>query len=63
MKTSLRQQREIVQAIKDEPNYVRGVKMLREWLGNNGYEGSQDCQHYAVIRSTGKCMACGIIPQ
>lgn len=61
MKTSLKQQKDIVEAIKAEPNKVRGIKLLREWLGQNGYEAPQDCTHYAVVRYTGKCMACGVV--
>lgn len=60
MKTTLRQQKELVEDIQ-MGTLITGVKKLREWLKDNGYEGSEDCKHYAILRSTGKCMNCAAL--
>lgn len=60
MKTTLRQQKELIEDIQ-MGSLISGVKKLREWLGDNGYEGEKDCKHYAIVRTTGKCMNCPAI--
>lgn len=60
MKTQLAQQTSLVRQIQ-ESSLPQGVRLLRDWLKDNGYEGEQDCKHYAIIRSTGKCMNCPAI--
>lgn len=58
MKTSLRQQKELIEDIQ-MGSLIQGVKKLRDWLNDNGYEGSEECKHYAILRTSGKCMNCG----
>lgn len=60
MKTGLVQQKQLVEEIQ-AVNLITGVKKLREFLKDNGYEDAGDCKHYAVIRTTGKCMNCPTI--
>lgn len=60
MKTTLRQQKDLVEIIQTSSMIV-GVKTLREFLKNNGYEDPGDCKHYAIVRITGKCMNCGTV--
>lgn len=60
MKTTLRQHRELVEEIQSS-TLIHGVKLLRDWLKDNGYEGEAECKHYAIIRTTGKCMNCPTI--
>lgn len=60
-KTNLRQKKDIVEAIKKEPSLVSAIRLLRDWLNENGYEGEEECKHYAILRSTGKCMTCPAI--
>lgn len=61
-KTTLRQQKDLVESIQKVP-LVQGIKLLREWLGDYGYEGSGECKHYAIVRTTGKCMNCAAFVQ
>jgi hypothetical protein len=58
MKTTLRDQRDIVEAVKAS-TIVEGIKLLRKWLRDNGYEDTKDCTHALVNRLTGNCHACG----
>lgn len=60
-KTTLKQKKDLVEAIQKEPKLVSAIVLLRDWLAENGYEDAKDCKHYAVIRTTGKCMNCPTI--
>lgn len=60
-KTNLRQKKHIVEAIQKEPSLVQAIRLLRDWLQDNGYEGSGECKHYSIVRTTGKCMNCPTI--
>jgi hypothetical protein len=55
MKTTLRQQVELVNEILKEPSKPRQVKLVRAFLVDNGYEDIGECKHYTVIRRTGRC--------
>jgi hypothetical protein len=60
MKTSMVQQKRLIEEIQSS-TLVVGIRLLRDWLKDNGYEGSEDCKHYAILRSTGKCMNCAAL--
>ena len=57
MKTTLREHKELVEEIQSLDK-IRAIKRLRQWLSDNGYEEPTDCKHYAIMRTTGQCMAC-----
>lgn len=57
MKTTLRQQRNLVDEIQCSTQTI-GIKLLRIFLKDNGYEGSEECKHYTVVRTTGNCVSC-----
>lgn len=57
MKTSLTQHRDLVKEIQ-KVNLIQGIKLLRDFLKDNGYEGDGPCKHYAILRTTGRCMNC-----
>ena len=59
MKTRLKQQINLVDNIRAEPSRVIAVKMLRNFLEDNGYEEPYKCSHYTVVRETGRCYSCG----
>lgn len=58
MKTNLKQQLELTNALVAEPSKPTRVRMLREWLKDNGYETIAECKHYSVNRMTGNCTNC-----
>ena len=57
MKTSLADHKRIVEEIQSV-NLISGIKKLRDWLNDNGYEGEAGCKHYGILRTTGQCMSC-----
>ena len=58
MKTTLRDHKKLVEDIQSL-NKFEAIKRLRKWLNEQGYEGSETCAHYMIVRTTGKCMSCG----
>lgn len=55
MKTSLRQQVDLVNEILKEKSKPLQVKLVRQFLMDNGYEEVKECKHLTVIRRTGRC--------
>lgn len=60
MKTTLKQQLELINAINAEPVKPRQIKLLRGFLNDHGYEKVEDCKHHTIVRITGKCTTCGV---
>lgn len=60
MKTNLKQQVALINAIAEEPSKVERVKLLRAFLNDYGYENIEDCKHYMLVRRTGRCSTCGV---
>lgn len=59
LKTTLVQQRDIVDVIQ-KTTRIQGIKLLREWLGDNGYEPAYSpCPHTLIYRESGSCAGCG----
>lgn len=58
MKTNLAQQLALINALEKEPSKPLRVKMLRDFLHDNGYEETRDCKHYTINRLTGNCASC-----
>lgn len=63
MKTNLAEQTALINQMSAEPNKIRRVVLLREWLKDHGYEGSADCAHVTVYRRTGMCTSCRTYPE
>lgn len=60
MKTSLRQQLELVRELQKIGNSPSAVKFLRKWLHDHGYDVVPiHCRHYTIRRITGMCTDCG----
>lgn len=60
MKTTLKQQLELVNALEHEPSKPLRIKLLRAFLTDHGYEDMADCKHHTIIRITGRCSTCGV---
>lgn len=58
MKTTLRDQRQIIELIQQK-TLTEGIKALRQWLQIHGYEEITECEHFTINRISGKCISCG----
>lgn len=61
MKTSLKQQLELINAIEKEPSKPSRILLLRKFLDENGYEDKRDCTHAMIMRISGRCASCGTV--
>lgn len=59
MKTTLANHRHIVEEIQSL-TLLQGIKRLRDWLKENGYEGEENCPHLSILRTSGTCVACRV---
>lgn len=57
-KTTIASKKRVVEAIREEPRLLVAIKMLQDWLKENGYEGEDECPHLSIMRTSGRCAAC-----
>jgi hypothetical protein len=60
VKTTLKQQLDLVNAMNAEVTKPGQVRLLRAFLNDHGYEKVEDCKHHTIVRVTGKCTTCGV---
>ena len=60
MKTTLSDHKQFIEELDKEPNKIRRIVMLREWLEAHGYEDIANCKHHTLTRKTGRCSSCGV---